>query len=100
MRAKMKWCINEDDLKENQMLRQQALLYNQHNPYSPIVVPERLREEYAECDFSFKVANVLDYYIEPTQDKHIIVSFYPAKEMVFAYNPLLESKLELHFNGE
>ena len=100
MRANMKWVTNTDELKENAILRQNALLTKQQNPYSDIQVPKRIREEYALCPFSFKVANVLDFYVEPTEEKDIVVNFYPQKQLVFEYDPLLVNKLELVFNGE
>lgn len=100
MRAKIRWCVNVEDIKENQLLRQNALVQKQINPYSEIKVPERVPELYQHTDYSFKIQNVIDYYIEPDEEQDIVVTLAPNKEMRFAYDPMVISKLELHFNGE
>lgn len=96
MRTEIKWCINVKELQENQLLRNDALLYNQHNIYSKIEVPERLLPIYEKTCYNFKITNV----IEPTVDKDIIVNMHLKGEIRLDYNQLLESKLELIFNGE
>lgn len=101
MRGNIKWVTNEQEIRENQILRQNALLIKQQNPYSTdIQVPERVQERYALAPFGFKVANVIDFYVEPTEEKDIICTLYPQKQMVFEYDPLLLNKLELIFHGE
>jgi superfamily II helicase len=100
MRSKIKYCQNYKEIQENQMLRNDALVYNQHNPYSPIEVPKRLEPEYSITYYNFKVMNVLDFVIEPTKDKDIIANIHPKGELRLEYSPLIESKLNLIFNGE
>lgn len=100
MRTQIKYCTNIKDLQENQILRNDALVYNQHNPYSPIIVPERLEPIYLLTHYNFRVNNVLDFVVEPYEPKDIIANIHPKGEVRLAYDPLLESKLELIFNGE
>ena len=100
MRSQIKWCSNLKDIQENTILRQDALIYNQHNRYSPIPVPERIEPIYELTYYNFKVNNVQDFHIEPTGNKDIIANIHPKGEIRLAYDPLVESKLELIFNGE
>lgn len=100
MRTQIKYCINIKEMQENQILRNDALLHNQHNPYSLIEVPKRLEPKYLLTHYNFKINNVLDFVVEPKEPRDIIANIHHKGEVRLAYDPLLESKLELIFNGE
>jgi len=100
MRTNIKWLMNANEIEENKTLRNNILFYNAQNPYSQLEVPVRVEPIYETTSYSFKVANVIDYIIEPTKDKDLIVNLSGRGEKRFEWEPNLVNKLELIFNGE
>jgi hypothetical protein len=100
MRINIKYCINPEKIDNNEMLIKQALAYNQTNIYNPIKVPKKVKAKYKTTEMSFKVNNIISYYIEPTEEKDMIINISQVGEVRALYNPIIESKLELYFNGE
>lgn len=100
MRANIKWLMNEHEIKENEVLRNNILFYNAQNPYGKLDVPERIEPIYDTTPYSFKIANVIDYIIEPTKEKDLIINLSGRGEKRFEWEPTLMNKLELIFNGE
>lgn len=100
MRLGVKFCINVDEVDEAKFLRHQALLFNQHNPYAKIDVPELAEKIYRTTEMGVKLHSAINYYVEPTKDKDIIINISQLGEVRATYDPLVESKLEMWFHGE
>lgn len=100
MRSNIKWLMNANEIEENKILRNNILFYNAQNPYSPLPVPDRIEPIYETTSYSFRVANVIDYIIEPTKEKDLIVNLSGRGEKRFEWEINLINKLELLFNGE
>ena len=100
MKAKIKWLMNSEDIKENEVLRNNILFYNAQNPYGKLEVPEKVKPIFETTEYNFKVGNVIDYIVEPTPEKDLIVNLSGRGEKRFEWEPTLINKLELVFNGE
>lgn len=100
MRTEIKWLMNAADIKENEAIRQKVLFYNIENPYSQLPLPERTKPIYETTYFSFKVQNVVDYIVEPTEERDIILNLQGRGEQRLSYDSIMCNKLELIFNGE
>ena len=74
MKTSIKWLMNAADIKENEAVRVQVLIHNQQNPYSQLELPERVLPIYENTYYSFRLTNVVDYIIEPTAEKDLIVN--------------------------
>lgn len=100
MRATIKIEQNSERIQENKNLRMNALSYNLHNPYSNVRIPKRIKPRYEETYLSFKVHSVVAYMVEPTEIKDMLIDISQYGTIRAKYDPLLEQKLELYFNGE
>jgi hypothetical protein len=100
MRTQIKWLMNANEIEENKVLRNNILFHNAQNPWGKLEVPDRVEPIYELTPYSFRVANVIDYIIEPTPEKDLIVNLSGRGEKRFEWEPNLINKLELLFNGE
>ncbi len=97
MRATRKVCTNTEE-------RQNVLLYNRQleaefagQPIRPnlLVVPKPI---YDLVPFNFKVHHINNAYVEPKDPKDIIVNLLYEGIVRIAYEPLIESQLEMYFS--
>ena len=86
--------------EQNEIMIKQALHHNQFNAFSKVEVPKKIKHNYKKTNMSFKVNNIISYYVEPTKEKDMIINISQVGEVRALYDPLVESKLELYFNGE
>lgn len=100
MRIIIKYCTNLDKIEQNEIMIKQALHHNQFNAFSKVEVPKKIKHNYKKTNISFKVNNIISYYVEPTKEKDMIINISQVGEVRALYDPLVESKLELYFNGE
>lgn len=100
MKGVIRFIANEDEVNLNFNLIQNTLIHNQHNPYNKLEVPKKVYPRYKRTEMSFKVNNVINYYIEPTRTKDMMINLSQYGVARFEYSPMLEQKLEVYFNGE
>lgn len=100
MKAVIKFQLNEEAVNQNRAAIQNTILYNQHHPYSPLAVPKKIYPKYKRTEMSFKVHSIVNYLIEPTKSKDMMINISQYGMVRAEYDPILEQKLELYFNGE
>lgn len=100
MKVEIKVLINDKEIEENRFLRQRIIEHNHFHPYSQKELPEFTKKIYQTTHFSFKVVNVVNFHIDTNPEKDLIINLAGYGVIAAVYNPLVENKLEVIFNGE